>query len=164
MQVQKIEKRCESCSTSSNVTHTQYENSYATGDYLFFNLQHFEGKSIMIYEQLEMTITNISTNSDGTNKVENTNVDYHLRGVVMHKGSQNFGHYTAYLKDQDSWYLYNDDAKPLKIDENISTVLGRNMNVSKKCSYPLLWYEKMITTSTIQSDEEVIEIEEFEDA
>ena len=41
---------------------------------------------------------------------ENTSLIYDLYGVVNHFGSMSFGHYTAYCKNNDKWFLYDDDS------------------------------------------------------
>lgn len=46
--------------------------------------------------------------SQGNDQVPTEDLIYDLFGVVIHTGSLNGGHYTAVVKNADSWYEFND--------------------------------------------------------
>lgn len=62
---------------------------------------------------------------------QSTKTTFHLYGVINHHGSLGGGHYTAYAKNNDNWYVF-DDSFVDKIDPD---------KMDKKKAY-LLFYER----------------------
>jgi hypothetical protein len=139
-QTQTIEKRCSKCSPSSNVNFERYEGSFVSqeNEHLFFNLQHFEDQSIYIHEHLELSMSFVDDKSK-----RNVIVEYELAGVIMHKGSQQFGHYTCYMKDSDGWCCYNDDSDIIRSECSINDILGYHYASKRNIKFPLLWYRRL---------------------
>lgn len=54
-------------------------------------------------------------------KCATSNLVYDCFGVVNHYGSHYFGHYTAYVKNRDNWYTY-DDSSVHKVEDPKSIV------------------------------------------
>lgn len=47
---------------------------------------------------------------------------YNLFGVINHYGSMHFGHYTAYAKNEDKWYCYDDsNVTPIQEESKVVT-------------------------------------------
>ena len=46
---------------------------------------------------------------------------YDLYGVVNHYGSMSFGHYTAYVKNQDQWKTYDDSSVRNMTDSEVNS-------------------------------------------
>lgn len=127
-----IEKKCDQCKI--NTKHKQVSTLQNFPNNLFFNFQQFKEKQVYIYQDIDLTVFEIDeTSKKSTNKKEIKN--YILKGIVCHKGTQNFGHYTVYLKDQDGWYHY-DDSRITQV-RDIEEILA-TFQYSR--SFPLLWY------------------------
>lgn len=114
-------KTCESC--KETCMHIKKNNIKNFPPNIFFNLQHFAGKVFEPYEELEL----------------NDKHTYSLRGMVMHQGSQQFGHYKCFCFDSDdTWWLYNDSSLSKQISfENILCLQNATTSI------PLLWYERV---------------------
>ena len=56
------------------------------------------------------------------------NTIYNLIGINIHKGIINAGHYISIIKNRynNNWYLYDDDNRPIKIDDNDDLIQNRN--------------------------------------
>lgn len=70
---------------------------------------------------------------------------YELRGVVMHHGTADFGHYTSYIKDIDTnkWFLYNDSfVSEVKEEEVLINGSGKE---GKGSSGYILFYDRIDT-------------------
>ena len=77
--------------------------------------------------------------------------DYYLRGIVMHTGSAEFGHYFSHVKINNEWYTFNDTkvtkttAEEIQKDAfggksyspNAYLLFYENKKVTKYGSYPL---------------------------
>jgi ubiquitin C-terminal hydrolase len=123
------EYKCDKCEMRGAQRKYSISNSPSN---IFMNLQHFQQQKVIVYEDIDL-------------KISKANVyDYSLKGFFMHKGTQNFGHYVAYIHDSNGWYCYNDE-KITKCSTPIEEVLLQNR-------VPLLWYSKQ--TSQHVSDNE----------
>lgn len=50
---------------------------------------------------------------------------YELRGIIIHLGSADSGHYYAFIRDEDVWLEFNDQkVRTIEIDEIISEAYG----------------------------------------
>ena len=68
---------------------------------------------------------------------------YNLRGIIMHQGSADFGHYTSYIKDRlsDKWFLYNDlSVKEVSESEVLKNAYGTS---TENSSAYILFYDRM---------------------
>jgi ubiquitin C-terminal hydrolase len=122
-----IDKKCDECKVTTK--HKQVSSLQNFPENLFFNFQHFEEKLVYTYQDIDLTVYPIDAN------IEQQTKNYILNGLVCHKGTQDFGHYTIYLKDSDGWYHY-DDSRRTPIN-NIEEILS---NKQRFRTIPLLWY------------------------
>lgn len=70
---------------------------------------------------------------------------YELRGVVMHEGTADFGHYTSYIKDlsTDKWFLYNDSyVTEVTVEEVLEKGAGKE---GHSLSGYILFYDRIDT-------------------
>lgn len=116
-------KLCDACKTKCS--HTRRMNIKNTPRNIFFNLQHFAGRIVEVLEEFDL----------------NDDTEYTLKGIVMHRGSQQCGHYTCYCLEEDDfdghWVLYDDDR--ISKQESLESILALQ---SETTSIPLLWYKR----------------------
>lgn len=119
-----VEKKCEKCSPNKPIgfIHRMQLSNAPTN--LFMNLQHFQKKKINVYPNLSLTIGN------------DFSANYDLKGVIVHSGTQNFGHYKIYINIDNEWWLFSDTIS-YKIHQDIEDVI-----FSRHITTPLLWYER----------------------
>lgn len=76
---------------------------------------------------------------------------YQLKGVVVHTGSAEGGHYYSFIRDEQNWFEFNDRSiTPFKIENLKSECFGGANSVvtdwgmsTSKNAY-MLFYEKVI--------------------
>lgn len=94
-------------------------------DYLTIQLKRFRQQSVGVYQRLDTAVSYPEKFSfDPRYFVPQAHVPhaYELFGVVMQTGSLTGGHYTAYVKHNNSWMLCSDDAQivPRPLPQNSS--------------------------------------------
>ena len=119
-----VTKNCENCSPKQSVDFSRTQQLSNAPTNLFINLQYFQAAKINIYTSLSLSIGN------------NYEADYDLKGVIVHSGTETFGHYKVYICIDDEWWLFNDTIVT-KVYQDIENIL-RN----KYITTPLLWYER----------------------
>jgi len=119
-----VTKNCENCSPKQSVNFSRTQQLSNAPTNLFINLQYFQAAKINIYTSLSLSIGN------------NYEADYDLKGVIVHSGTETFGHYKVYICIDDEWWLFNDTIVT-KVYQDIENIL-RN----KYITTPLLWYER----------------------
>lgn len=132
---QYFEKKCEVCNKKTRFRQTLLlvnDEDCELPSNFFINLQYFQGKHLEIFDcfGIQTTTKDLSCKSE---------VNFDLRGFIVHKGTQNFGHYMAYcyIDKDEQWYCLNDSSITPCYD--INRVLN---SVSSFVSIPLLWYRK----------------------
>ena len=118
--------------TDHNDYNSKYERLWKLPKYLFIQLKRFEG-SKKLGNLINFPLDNLDL-SDFCDSYEKLNCKYNLIGVANHHGKNNFGHYTCFIKDEGSWYLFNDDVRSTVKDEE---------EIISNDAY-LLLYEKII--------------------
>ena len=101
--------------TDHNDYNSKYERLWKLPKYLFIQLKRFEGTS-KLRNLINFPIDNFDL-SDFCDSYEKLNCKYNLIGVANHHGRNNFGHYTCFIKDEGSWYLFDDDDRSLVKDK-----------------------------------------------
>ncbi|OHS93051.1 hypothetical protein TRFO_12061 [Tritrichomonas foetus] len=83
-------------------------------------------------------------------------MNYVLRGVIMHHGSADFGHYTSYIKDRitNKWFLYN-DMMVTEVTEEEVLENGSGSRMHHSSAY-ILFYDRIDTQIDISSSEPII--------
>jgi uncharacterized UBP type Zn finger protein len=115
------DKLCEKCQVKTR--HEKRSNIFSFPRHMFFNVQNFAGRKMLPPEEFEL----------------NDKRTYKLRGIVMHQGSQRYGHYKCYMLDSGKkWRCYN--------DKLVTSVMGGLENIlelqSSHVTIPLLWYRR----------------------
>jgi len=79
-------------------------------------------------DDVELAVENPSEGSRTTKTFE-------ASAFILHIGSLNGGHYTAYVKERDGWYLYNDSSRTGPVDEDA-------LEAAKSSAYIIKYSEK----------------------
>jgi hypothetical protein len=82
-------------------------------DRLIIQLKRFE-YSFNTYRRYKVT-----SHYDFQMKVTIKTRDYLLRGVVVHRGDVDAGHYLSYIREKDIWYCYNDSSVTQVTDQQM---------------------------------------------
>lgn len=130
---EEVEKTCDECKSKKS---QRSQNLFNLPPNLFFNLQHFAGKRMYFYDELELEIC------AGQRR------EYVLKGFIMHRGGQNSGHYVCCCLDSDGWTVYDDD----RIRHKPSFEFLMNLQ-SPNVTIPLLWYQRKVVAVQEQQDE-----------
>ncbi len=70
---------------------------------------------------------------------------YELIGAIMHSGSANYGHYTAYVKAGNQWYYCNDETITKLNEEDMEKIATQGYGLNKKTLPTTLVYERSQT-------------------
>jgi ubiquitin C-terminal hydrolase len=111
---------------------SKYEHLWRLPKYLFIQLKRFKGTK-KITNLINYPIDDLDL-SDYCDSYDKDKSNYNLIGVANHHGLINFGHYTCFIKDEGSWYLFNDDK--IELVNDIEQIISKD-------AY-LLLYEKII--------------------
>lgn len=131
-----VEKRCDTCSLEENVEMTKQYSVSMFPNHLIIQIKRFgygdrglikiEGK-IEIPELIDLSKYYAYKDRYGM---------YKLYGGIIHKGSPTFGHYVAYCKGEDDFWVEYDD-------ETVRTPINKEtLKMLKERSY-VLFYKKL---------------------
>lgn len=71
---------------------------------------------------------------------------YKIKGIIVHEGNPNFGHYTCYVRLQNKW-LYFDDHRVKEVDKAEVFRVALGDGVSGKNLYALIYVKNEIDTN-----------------
>ena len=69
------------------------------------------------------------------------NLKYNLKGVIIHEGNVNYGHYYSYVKINDQWVCFN-DMQVEQVSEETVIKTGKGFSEKKSANCYCLVYLK----------------------
>ena len=141
---------CETC--SKKVTSTRRTSFKSLPNFLVFTLRRFEfNYDFMQRSKLndyfefpfELDMKEFSTEYlNNFELAEDAYYDYRLKGVVVHVGRAEHGHYYSFVKDGEDWIEFNDTlVSDVKVEVVKDKGFGKNVDAVASTAY-LLVYER----------------------
>ena len=94
--------------------------------------------------KFQPTLTTNYTDQDGIS----VSSEYVCKGIMQHRGTFSYGHYSIYMLDEDGWTHYNDEI--ISPEPDIENLLV--WPESENTTFPLLWYTKLESDTKVVSD------------